>query len=210
MDETEALPISMLNQLAYCPRRFYYAYVLGEEDVNASLLEGQLLHQHTDVAGVEHDGDQIIRRRVPVWSDRLRLTGFTDLIEEAGGDIVPVEYKHGRMGRWLNDHIQVCAQALCIEERTGGSVAHGEIFYHGSRRRLRVALSQDLRARTEASVAQAFALAASGRIPPPLDHPAKCRDCSLESICLPQETAQLNREAPSGTRRADASTGGRP
>lgn len=190
-DDQEYLPISMLNQLEYCPRRFYYAYVLGEEDVNAPLLEGQVLHEHAHTPGLSHEGDRTIRHRVPLWSDRLRLTGFADLVEEMGGQSVPIEYKRGRMGRWLNDHIQLCAQALCIEERSGRTVMHGEIFYWGSRRRQRVVFSAELRARTEVAVAEAFALAASGRIPPPLNHPAKCRDCSLEPVCLPRETLLL-------------------
>ncbi len=196
VDEDDYLPLSLLNQLAYCRRRFYLIHVLGEEDVNAALLEGQLLHERVHDAGLEHADGRTIRRRVPVWSDRLRVNGFTDVIEEAAGEIVPVEYKHGRMGRWLNDHIQLCAQALCLEERTGRPVSRGEIFYWGSRRRERVALTADLRARTEDAVRAAYALARARRAPPPLDHPAKCRDCSLEPICLPRETLALMAQGP--------------
>lgn len=193
------LPISMLNQWAYCPRRFYYVYVLGEMEVNAPVLEGALQHERVHHAGVEQEGEMRLHRRVYVWSDRLGVVGFADVVEEHRGALVPVEYKHGRMGRWLNDHIQLCAQAMCLEERTGTPVPRGEIFYWGSRRRQTVALTPELRARTEAAVAAAKALASAGTIPPPLDNHAKCRDCSLEPICLPREVRWL-RDGATGFR----------
>lgn len=194
-DAAEYLPISMLNQWAYCPRRFYYMYVLGEMEVNAPVLEGMLQHERVHEAGVEREGEARLHRRVYVWSDRLGVVGFADLVEERDGMVVPVEYKHGRMGRWLNDHIQLCAQAICLEERTGQPVPRGEIFYWGSRRRQVVALTMELRARTEAAVVQAKALASAGALPPPLHQAAKCRDCSLEPICLPHEVRWLREEA---------------
>lgn len=203
-DAAEYLPISMLNQWAYCPRRFYYMYVLGEMEVNAPVLEGILRHEGVHEAGVEREGETRLHRRVYVWSDRLGVAGFADLVEERDGVLVPVEYKHGRMGRWLNDHIQLCAQAMCLEERTGQLVPRGEIFYWGSRRRQAVAFTAELRARTEAAVTQAKALASAGALPPPLDHAAKCRDCSLEPICLPQEVRRLREEedlGPAGRKR---------
>jgi len=120
-----------------------------------------------------------------------RCTRPGPVVEERQGVLVPVEYKHGRMGRWLNDHIQLCAQALCLEERTGRPVPQGAIFYWGSRRRVAVSLTPELRDRTEAAIARAFELAASQQIPPPVQPWAKCRDCSLEPICLPREVGIL-------------------
>ena len=212
------LPISMLNQLEYCPRRFWLMYVLGEMEVNAPVLEGTQQHERAHDGKQEQDGETTIHRRLYLWSDRLRLSGFADVVECRGdpgaspgrgdpigspgrGDpsrspeLTPVEYKHGRMGRWLNDHVQLCAQALCLEERTGRTVERGEIFYWGSRRREQVELTPELRARTEAAVARAFELLKVGQIPPPLDHRAKCRDCSLEGVCLPREVQMLTEES---------------
>ncbi len=80
---------------------------------------------------------------------------------------------------------------MCLEERTGNAVVHGEIFYWANRRRERVEFDDGLRERTRAVVRQAFALLETGRMPPPIDHPAKCRDCSLEPICLPRETLAM-------------------
>jgi CRISPR-associated exonuclease Cas4 len=190
-DLPDYLPLSHLNQLEYCERRFWLMFVLGEMEVNAPVLEGTLQHERAHTPGRETDGEQVRQRRVYVYSERLRLTGYADLVEEVDGQLAPVEYKRGKMGKWLNDHVQLCAQALCLEERTGRPVAEGEIFYFGSRRRERVAITAELRARTEASVARAFALLEAGRMPPPVERMAKCHDCSLEPVCLPREVRAL-------------------
>jgi CRISPR-associated exonuclease Cas4 len=187
------LPISMLNQLEYCERRFWLMYVQGEMDVNAPVLEGIQQHERAHSGGVKQDGETTIHRRLYLWSDRLKIAGFGDVVEDQGGELRPVEYKRGKMGRWLNDHIQLCAQALCLEERSGRSVRRGEVFYWRSRRRVPVTFSTDLRARTEAAIDHAFQLLAEGRLPPPIDQPKKCRDCSLEGICLPREVLFLVR-----------------
>jgi len=194
-EQPDYLPLSLLNQLEYCERRFWLMYVQGEMEVNAPVLEGIQQHERVHTAGGERDGETVAHRRVYLWSARLRLAGYADLVEEQDGRLYPVEYKHGRCGRWLNDHIQLCAQALCLEERTGQRVERGALFYWGSHRREEVAFTPELRARTEAAVARAYALLAEGRMPPPLDHWAKCRDCSLEGICLPREVALLGRES---------------
>ena len=194
METSDYLPISMLNQLAYCERRFWLMYVHGEMIVNAPVLEGIQQHERAHAGGVERDGETITHRRVYLWSDELRISGFADLVEEVAGELTPVEYKRGRMGRWLNDHVQLCAQAICLEERTGRMIEQGQIFYWRSRRRVTVEISPELRQRTKAAVARAFELLEQGRMPPPLDRRAKCRDCSLESICLPREGLLLSRE----------------
>ncbi|MCS7283128.1 MAG: CRISPR-associated protein Cas4 [Anaerolineae bacterium] len=185
------LPLSMLNQLEYCPRRFWLMYVCGEMEVNAPVLEGQYQHERVHAGGTSWEGETLVHRRVYLWSDRLRVAGFADVVEERGEVLIPVEHKHGRMGRWLNDHIQLCAQAICLEERTGRPVERGAIFYWKSRRRLWVEITSDLRIRTEAAVARAFALLEEGRIPPPIEQWARCRDCSLEPVCLPREVLRL-------------------
>jgi CRISPR-associated exonuclease Cas4 len=169
-------------------------YVHSEMAVNAPVLEGIQQHERAHAGGVERDGETIIRRRVYLWSDRLRVAGFADVVEEQASELVPIEYKRGRMGHWLNDHIQLCAQAICLEERMGKPVQRGEIFYWRSRRRVTVDITPELRTRTEAAVAQAFALLEAGRMPPPINQRAKCRDCSLEGICLPREVLMLTRE----------------
>lgn len=203
------LPISMLNQLEYCERRFYLMHVLGEMEVNAHVLEGTFRHEQAHTPSRETNGSVVTHRKVYVWSDELRIAGFADVVEELSPSsqrevslapspspaeregLLPIEYKKGRMGKWLNDHIQLCAQALCIAERTGAVVPKGYIFYFGSRHREEVTFTAALRQRTVQSIARAHELVRAHRLPPPLENYNKCRDCSLERVCLPREVRQL-------------------
>lgn len=188
------LPLSYLNQLLYCPRRFWYMYVQGELAVNAPMLEGTLQHQRAHRPGQETDDHgRTVHRRIWVWSERLQIAGFADLVELDGRQLVPVEYKHGRQGNWDNDRVQLCAQALCLEEMTGWAVAEGEIFYWRSRRRVVVPFDAALRTETEAAVREAHALLRAGRMPPPITVRQKCKQCSIRPICLPDEVEKLNR-----------------
>lgn len=166
----------------------------NEMDINAPVLEGILRHRHAHEPGQQRDERGRILRSVHIWSDMYRIAGVADFVEEKDGMLMPVEHKRGRMGRWRNDQVQLCAQALCLEERTGQHIAYGEIFYWRSRRRETVTFDDDLRQVTIATIGQAFALLETGQMPPPIDHPAKCRDCSLEPICMPHETLMLLRE----------------
>jgi len=191
MELPDYLPLSYLNQLLYCERRFWYMYVLGELAVNAALLEGALRHERADQPGEERIEEGRVVRRLAVYSDRLRINGFCDLVEERDGVLRPVEYKRGKQGRWDNDRVQLCAQALCLEERTGRTVPAGEIFYYRSRHRVEVPFTPELREETEAAVARAFVLLASGVIPPCTSQRARCGECSIEPICLPREVERL-------------------
>ncbi len=189
-DALDYLPLSYLNQIAYCTRRFWLMFVENQMPINAAVFDGIQKHRHA------HDeGGEVTLRHVYIWSDALRVSGYADFVEDRGGILVPVEQKRGRMGRWLNDHVQVCAQAICLEERTGQEVPTGEIFYWGNRRRERVALTPALRARTAEIAEMAFGLLARGERPGPIDHYPKCRDCSLEPVCLPREVRKLRGEA---------------
>jgi CRISPR-associated exonuclease Cas4 len=202
MNQEDYLPISMLNQLEYCERRFYLMHVMGEMEVNAHVLEGTFRHENAHTAGKERVSETVLHRKIYVWSDELRIAGFADVVEnftptpsaaspERRGELIPIEYKKGRMGKWLNDHIQLCAQALCLAEQTGAVTPKGYIFYFGSRRREEVEFTPELRRQTVASIRRAHELVAAHRLPPPLENYNKCRDCSLESICLPREVKML-------------------
>ena len=190
--QVEMIPISSLNALEYCPRKFYYQFVQGETLVNEFVLEGTLAHERVHQAGTHTTAEgEIETTRLYLYSEALRLTGFADVIEERAGVLVPVEYKHGQQGNWLNDHIQLCAQALCLEERQPGKspIAYGYIYYVGSRRRVQVTLTQQLRARTRAAIVQALRVATLETPPPPLSGSmaARCPNCSLLPLCLPEE-----------------------
>jgi CRISPR-associated exonuclease Cas4 len=192
----EILSISSLNALEYCPRKFYYQFVQGETLVNEFVLEGTLAHRRVHQEGTHTTTEgEMQTTRLYLYSEALRLSGFADVIEERAGVLVPVEYKHGQQGQWLNDHIQLCAQALCLEERQPGKppIAYGYIYYVGSRRRVEVRFTQQLRARTKAAIAQALKVAALETPPPPLagEMAARCPNCSLLPLCLPDEVKLL-------------------
>lgn len=194
MEMPDYLPLSYLNQLVYCERRFWLMYIQNEMDINAPVLDGILRHRHAHQAGTQKDDRGRVLRSVHVWSYEHRIAGFADFVEEHDDILIPVEHKRGRMGKWVNDHIQLCAQALCLEERTRQTVPYGEIFYWGNRRREQVLFDEPLRFQTMAMIEYAFDLIARGQMPYPIDHAAKCRDCSLERICLPRETLMLLKE----------------
>jgi len=192
----DSIPISALNTLEYCPRRFYYQFVQSDMVINEFVLEGTLLHRRVNQAGTQTVGQDVMQTtRLYLYSEELRLSGFTDVIEEQGGLVIPVEYKHGQQGEWLNDAIQLCAQALCLEERRPGEapIPYGYIFYAGSRRRVQVDFSAELRGKTRAAIELAFQVAALEKPPLPLEPPltARCPNCSLVSLCLPDEVKLL-------------------
>ena len=204
--DLDTLSISYLNALEYCPRRFYYECALGEFLDNAHVIEGTMRHKRSDSGLTTNEDGATVRRRVWVWSERLRLSGFADVVEEQAGVLIPVEYKKGKMGEWLNDHVQLCAQALCLEEMLTCHVPFGYIFYFGSARREEVPFSEELRRHTEETIQLAFTLLAKGELPVPLVgkqtkevqlpslHP-KCKDCSLEPLCLPREVLMLEKSS---------------
>ncbi len=197
--ERDHVPIAMINALAYCPRRFFYECVQGEMLVNAHVLEGEQLHENVDMGDVRVWTEGAVQhRRVYVWSERLRLVGFCDVVEERNGVLSLVEYKKGKPRRWRNDHAQLCAQAMCLEERLGCSIQQGAIFYFSVRRREEVVFTPQLRAEVELLVEQAHALMRSEQLPAPITHRAKCKDCSLEPICLPDEVLLLKGSALQG------------
>ena len=186
------LPLAYLNAWEFCPRRFYFECLLGEMADNEHIIRGRHLHRNIDEEGEAWEGETLIRRQQWVWSDRLQIKGVIDAVEETHGELVPLEYKKGRMGKHLSDYFQLCGAALCLEERTGKTIPYGEIFYHANRRRQRVEFTPELRERTESAIASAQALSAIGAsMPAPIDHRQKCNACSLKRMCLPREVGEL-------------------
>lgn len=204
----ETIPISALNALAYCPRRFYYEFVQADMLINEFVLEGTQVHQRAHQPGQHTTASgEIETTRLYLCSETLRLSGFADVVEERDGLLIPVEYKHGRQGKWLNDAIQLCAQALCLEERQPDKapIPHGYIFYVGSRRRVQVQFTEELRTRTREAIARAFEVAAQEIVPPPLEPPltVRCPHCSLLPLCLPDEVTMLRSHTQKGDTHAN-------
>ena len=195
----EPINVSALNQYAYCPRRCGLIYLENEFTNNIHTSRGNAEHERVDQSGwvTTREGARV-EYALPVWSDRLGLIGKCDVVEfHEDGTIYPVEYKHGARKQRINDDLQLCAQAMCLEEMLGRPITHGAIYHHTSRRRREVAITPDLRQQVEDTIAAIRAMLASGQLPPPVnDH--RCKECSLNDICQPQAvvncSAQTNLE----------------
>ncbi|MFA5265091.1 MAG: CRISPR-associated protein Cas4 [Opitutaceae bacterium] len=189
------LPLSALNDYLYCQRRAALKLIDGLRGDNEHTVLGNLAHEHVDTPGYEQRAGWELLRALPLFSDALGLTGKADLVEvqrdPSTGNIAaarPVEYKKGPKRRFDNDEVQVCAQALCLEEMLGITVEHGAIYYAASACRTEVACDDALRAHTLATLANLRALVAAATIPPAELKP-QCDGCSLHVVCLPEKSA---------------------
>ena len=158
---------------------------------NHHTLRGDIVHEHADFAGYEVVKGVTLLRALPVFSERLGLSGKCDIVEQrADGSLLPVEFKLGKRRQWENDDVQLCAQALCLEEMFGMTIPHGAIFHAQTKRRREVDFNADLRARTEQSVAELHALLTKESVPLARYIEDRCEECSLFDICLPRVTSQ--------------------
>jgi CRISPR-associated exonuclease Cas4 len=187
MPDLEPIPLSALNQYSYCARRCYLIHAEGEFVDNVHTLRGT--HEHERVDRIQHEVMAGVRVEysLPVWSARLGLTGRCDVVEfRADSTVYPVEYKHGKRKRWVNDDLQLAAQALCLEETLGKTVPCGAIYHQGSRRRREVIINDDLRRAVEETAAAIHRLLQAGVLPPPTAETQRCPECSLRDICQPE------------------------
>lgn len=185
----DAIPLSALNHWTYCPRRCCLIHLEGEFTDNIHTARGVAEHGRVDVIHPETVGDRKIETALPVWCERLGLVGKCDVVEFlADGTPYPVEYKHGARKKWVNDDIQLAAQALCLEEMTGQAVPLGAIYHATSRRRREVAITPELRQAVETCVAEVRAALSAPTLPPPVND-QRCRGCSLIDLCQPAPLA---------------------
>lgn len=159
---------------------------------NQYTVEGTGLHErvHTLGEGKREDTWQI--RAIWLKSEHYRLIGKADLIEESDNQWYPIEYKRGHRGEFDNDELQVCAQALCLEEMTGQPVTLGYIYYAQSHQRQPVEILQELRQSAIATIKAVTALLQSGEMPPAI-YSKRCQGCSLYQQCLPKAAERVKR-----------------
>lgn len=198
-DEEELLLvlISSLNEYLFCERRCALKHTENVFLTNEFLAQGSRIHENVDVIGYANRRGCRTVRALPLFNDQLGLTGRADLVEfwpQPGGgeEPRPVEYKRGRTAAWDNDRVQVCAQALCLEEMLGTTVHQGSIYHALTRRRTRVDITPELRRMTLDTIGNVRDLLTSGEIPPPV-YRARCHGCSLEPVCLPQQSGHADR-----------------
>lgn len=198
----DPIPLSALQHLLYCERQCALIHVERVWVENRYTAEGRLLHERSDAGGTEVRGDVRIARGLGLRSERLGLIGRADVVElhrapegdETGGAElpgvvgrwrpVPVEYKRGRPKDRRCDEVQLCAQALCLEEMLDVAIPEGALFYGKTRRRTRVVFDRALREQTERAARRARELIASAELPPPVADD-RCTRCSLLDVCLP-------------------------
>lgn len=189
----ELLPLSLLNDYLYCPRRAALKEIEGIRSENIHTVLGDLVHDHADLPGYEVAKGVTLLRALPVWSERLGLSGKCDVVEQgADGALAPVEYKKGKRRAFANDDAQLCAQAMCLEEMAGRRIERGAVFHAASKRRREVEFTPDLRALVERSLAELRGLLEAQRVPRPVFKPA-CEECSLFEICLPKALGEGGR-----------------
>jgi CRISPR-associated exonuclease Cas4 len=185
----EQLPLSLLNDFLYCQRRAALKIVEGWRSTNQHTARGDIVHEHADLPGYEVAKGATLLRALPVFSERLGLNGKCDIVEQRpDGSYFPVEFKVGRRREFENDDVQLCAQALCLEEMLGVTIPRGAIFHAQSKRRREVEFDADLRARTAQAVADLHKLLAVASVPPAVYVEGRCEECSLFEICLPRLT----------------------
>jgi CRISPR-associated exonuclease Cas4 len=184
--------ISALEHYSYCPRQCGLIHLEQIFDENLYTLRGHDLHRHADEAGGACHGEVRAERALPIWSERLGLVGKADVVEFRDDIPYPVEYKSGRHRAGRHETLQLCAQALCLEEMFGVAVERGALYWHGSRERREVAFTDELR-RQVTEAAEAVRQMLERRIVPPPVNDKRCRDCSLNESCLPQTVAEQGR-----------------
>jgi CRISPR-associated exonuclease Cas4 len=186
--DDDALPISALSHLLYCERRAALVHVVGVWIENEHTVSGRIVHERIERGEETSRPGLRVLRSVRVRSERLRLSGIIDTVEVhddgRGQRFVPVETKHGPRRRWERDDVQLCAQAMALEEMTGAVVPEGSIFHSASKRRRVVLFTADLRDATARAAARLHAMFALREVPLPVAD-ERCPPCSLFDACQP-------------------------
>lgn len=207
-DEEDLLFVSALQDIVFCERRCALRHLEGHWEENVATIEGQNLHDRSHDPGTESRGDVRIARGLLLRSLRLGLSGKTDVVEfhllsagepETSGVALPgvsgrwrpypVEYKRGRLRHERSYEVQLCAQALCLEEMLDVAVPRGALFYGKTVRRQEVVFNDSLRRETELAAGLLHELFGRRETPAAIYVKNKCHECSLFDVCLPHLTS---------------------
>jgi CRISPR-associated exonuclease Cas4 len=194
MEEVESIPISALQHFLYCPRQCALMYVEQVWEENQFTANGRVFHERAHDGSDESRPGMKIARALTVKSVRLGMHGVCDVVEfHADGQVVPVEYKVGRPKAHRADEVQLCGQALCLEETLTVGIPRGFLFYGATRRRCDVDFDEELREVTVSAINGVRRLLVESLVPPAEYEQRKCRGCSLNEICQPQTTVSASR-----------------
>jgi CRISPR-associated exonuclease Cas4 len=195
MEPDDYVMLSALQHYVYCPRQCALIHVEQVWDENLYTLRGQRVHEKVDIPESEMTEGIRVERALPLWSHQLGLTGIADLVEfSLDGTAYPVEYKSGSKKPRKADDVQLCAQAICLEEMFGQPVPMGAIFHHASKRRREVTFTPDLRFLVTETAKKVRQLIQLGTVPKPVAD-SRCPDCSLIDACMPYAINDFRKSA---------------
>jgi CRISPR-associated exonuclease Cas4 len=200
--DDDLVPISALQHILFCERQFALIHIEQMWEDNYFTVEGNILHERVDLE--HHESRKLFRQEfgMAIRSLGQGLIGKCDLVEvrlAPGGNVieaVPVEFKRGKNKEEDVDRVQLCAQAICLEEMFGVSVTYGQLYYLQEHRRTMVDIDGLLRAKTIELADRVRQLEAEGTTPAALYEKRKCDRCSLMDLCMPKNVG-------SGSKRVD-------
>ena len=190
VDEADLVPLSALQHWLYCPRQCALIHVEQVWADNHATADGQVKHARVNTLGEEMRRGVRTVTSMPLRSFRLGVNGIADVVElHREGKAwrpFPVEHKRGRPKTHRADEVQLCAQAMALEEMFETTIPEGALFYGMPRRRTAVTFDQDLRALTTQTAQAVRACVAAGLTPTARYDPARCDTCSLLELCRPK------------------------
>jgi len=186
----DLIQLSALQHMVFCERQCALIHVEQTWTESGRTAEGRIMHERVHDESRESRRDVRIDYGVSLRSLRLGLIGKADVVEfhrqtDGAWRPFPVEYKRGKPKADDCDKVQLCAQAICLEEMLSVAIPEGALFYGQTRHRFDVVFDEDLRRKTEETARKAHDLVASGRTPPPV-YEKRCESCSLIAECLPK------------------------
>ena len=188
--ESDFIMLSALQHYMFCPRQCALIHLEQQWAENRYTAEGQVLHERADSNQSETAGRVRIVRTLPLCSHHLGVSGQADVVEFHGdGTVFPVEYKRGKPKKNRCDEVQLCAQALCLEEMLTLHIDEGALFYGKRRRRTVVVFDEPLRQLTQNVILHVHQLFVEG-VTPAASYEVKCDNCSLLNICMPKSCAK--------------------
>lgn len=183
-DDSETVLLSMLEHYSYCPRQCALIHREQTYEENVYTLQGNKVHERVDQPGTATISGVRTAYGVPLWSETLGLAGKADAVEFHEETPYPIEYKHGPVRQGRHADLQLCGQAICLEEMLNVNIPAGAIYHYSSRKRREVEFTPTLRDRVRKAISEIRSMLKSDTLPvAPAD--ARCKNCSLIESCLP-------------------------
>ena len=186
MTPEPVIPISAIEHFVYCPRQCALIHCDGVWSDNAHTVRGTRAHRRVDGGQHRMERGRRVLRGIPLWSESLGLSGRADVVEMDGDAVRPVEYKSG-VRHGVAADLQLCAQALCLEEMLSVEVPSGSVWYGGPRCRVEVEFTGVLRDQVLVAIDAIRAQLRTGALPDAADD-ERCSECQLLHHCLPGVT----------------------